>query len=97
MPRFDIQAPNGKVFSVEAPEGATSEQATAYVATELYPKFLAEQNKPEEKQSFLRSGADIPIQFSRGIVGTVANTAAAFGADNAIATGAGVMFSYRLR
>jgi len=49
MPVFDIQAPNGKIFKVEAPEGATSEQALAYVANELYPRFL-EENKPKPER-----------------------------------------------
>ena len=93
MPSYNVTAPDGAVFRVDAPEGATLDDAINYAATNLYPEYLAKK-KPEEKQSFLRSVADIPIQFSRGIVGTVANTAAAFGADNALATGARELDEY---
>ena len=31
MPTYDIEAPNGKVFNIEAPEGATDEQLFGYV------------------------------------------------------------------
>lgn len=77
MPSYNVTAPDGAIFRVDAPEGATLDDAINYAATNLYPSYLSSK-KPEEKQSFLRSVADIPIQFSRGIVGTVANTAAAW-------------------
>jgi hypothetical protein len=48
MPTFDVTAPNGRVFRVDAPEGATEDQAIAYVADVVYPASLREPvPKPE--------------------------------------------------
>jgi len=49
MPRFDVTAPNGQIFRVDTPEGATQDQAIAYVATEIYPRWL-EENKPKPER-----------------------------------------------
>ena len=57
MPSFDITAPNGQVFRVDAPEGATQDQAIAYVATDLYPKFL-EANKPKPERGIGQLASD---------------------------------------
>ena len=38
--------------------------------------------QPEEKQSFLRSAADVPVQLTRGVLGGIRGMAELFGADN---------------
>jgi hypothetical protein len=63
MPTFNVTAPNGQVFKVDAPEGATVDQAIAYVATDLYPKFL-EENKPKPERGI---GQLFTEGFGRGV------------------------------
>ena len=63
MPRFDVTAPNGQTFRVDAPEGATQDQAIAYVATEIYPRFL-EENKPKPERGI---GQLFTEGFGRGV------------------------------
>ena len=66
MPSFDVTAPDGKVFRVNAPEGATEDQAIAYVATDVYPKFL-EANKPKPERGI---GQLFTQGFGRGVAQT---------------------------
>lgn len=66
MPRFDVTAPNGQVFRVDAPDGSTQEQAIAYVATEVYPRFL-EENKPKPERGI---GQLFTQGFGRGMAQT---------------------------
>jgi len=63
MPTFNVTAPNGQVFRVDAPEGATVDQAISYVATDLYPKFL-EENKPKPERGI---GQLFTQGFGRGV------------------------------
>ena len=49
MPSFDVTAPNGQVFRVDAPEGASQDDAISYVASSVYPQFL-EANKPKPER-----------------------------------------------
>jgi hypothetical protein len=49
MPSFDVTAPNGQIFRVDAPEGASQDDAISYVASSVYPQFL-EANKPKPER-----------------------------------------------
>lgn len=35
MAKFEVKAPNGKLFEVNAPEGSTEDQAIAYIRNKL--------------------------------------------------------------
>lgn len=107
MPTFNVTAPNGQVFRVDAPEGATVDQAISYVATDLYPKFL-EENKPKPERGI---GQLFTEGFGRGVEQTkvlmgdylpalagrgVQQTAEAFGAEG-LAGAAGSFAERQLR
>jgi len=76
MPVFDVTAPDGKVFEVNVPEGASEKDAIAYLASTYTPEIPV-----EGEGSAL---ADVPIGFARGAVQGVRFIADAFGADNPV-------------
>ncbi len=71
MPVFEVTAPNNVKFRVDAPEGATLDDAISYVATDLFPKWQ-EANKPKEQSIMgsLQAGLAQPL----GALGTTAET-----------------------
>lgn len=58
MPSFDVSAPDGKVYSVNAPEGATKEDAIRYVQENLYKPAAVSAGK-----SINSALGDIPRQI----------------------------------
>jgi len=82
MAIHEVQAPDGAILQIEAPENATPEQIVAYAKNYAYPKYLEDKNKPEEKQSSLRQVADVPLQVGKGVVSGVRMIADAFGAGS---------------
>ena len=77
MPIFKVTAPDGRVIKVTAPEGATKEQAIAYAKANLN-RLTA----PPESDGFLRSAADIPLQFGIGATRTTRGLTDTFGVNN---------------
>jgi len=75
MPKFDVTTPDGKVMEVNAPEGATAEDAIAFIASTYVPE------KPS-KQNTSRLG-DIATEFKQAAVGAGKSFADVFGAENA--------------
>jgi hypothetical protein len=87
VPVFSIEAPNGKIFEVEAPEGVSNEDVLKDFDTNMYPSWLAQnqpQKEPEQKDKYptLAAAADVPLSFGRGVVGGIQMIADAFGADS---------------
>jgi hypothetical protein len=76
MATYQVQTPDGSTVSVEAPEGANERDIIAYAANN-YQSFAP------PKESALRSVADVPLQFSKGLVDSVESVADFFGANNA--------------
>lgn len=56
MPTFEITAPDGKVYEVTGPEGATAEQALAQVQAQYGAAQQGQSRPMKYAQSFLRSG-----------------------------------------
>lgn len=57
MPKFRITAPTGEVFDVDAPEGATEDDAISYVQQNMAPQqatITPNQSSPQEEPSFLQ-------------------------------------------
>jgi hypothetical protein len=74
MPLYEVTAPGGKKYQVNAPEGATQEDAIEYVATQVIPQ----QPTPQEAtagmgEAFLggakRIGSDIITGVTAPFVG----------------------------
>ena len=42
MPAYEVVSPSGKKYRVDAPEGATLEDAIEYVAEELEPSLMSD-------------------------------------------------------
>ena len=75
MPKFDVTTPDGKVMEVNAPEGATAEDAIAFIASTYVPE------KPP-KQNTSRLG-DIATEFKQAAIGAGKSFTDIAGADNA--------------
>ena len=71
MPIYSIEAPNGKIFKVEAPEGVSGEDVLRDFDANLFPKWM-EENKPKEQSIMgsLQAGLAQPL----GALGTTAET-----------------------
>jgi hypothetical protein len=78
MPVYKVEAPDGQIIKVEAPEGASQADILAFAEENYKPKA------PEPKESVLRQAADIPVNFAKGISQGVRMLSDAFGADNAV-------------
>jgi len=76
MPIFDVTTPDGKVIEVNAPEGATEQDAIAYAASIYTPE-------PKPKQNTSNLG-DIGTAFKQGVVGAGKSLTDIAGADNAV-------------
>jgi len=74
MPAFEVTTPDGKSFEVNVPEGATEQDAIAYIASTYKPEA------PDEGGSLV----DLPVGFAKGAVQGVRFIADAFGADNPV-------------
>jgi hypothetical protein len=75
MPIFDVTTPDGKVIEVKAPDGATAEDAIAFVASTYVPE-----KPPKQNTSNL---GDIATAFKQGVVGAGKSLTDIAGADNA--------------
>ena len=85
MPTFQVEAPNGHVLDIEAPEGASQDQILKFARDVAYPQYLQSIKPPvEEKSSLLRQAADIPVNIAQGAVSGVRMIADAFGADSEV-------------
>lgn len=60
-------------------QGAASPKAVGGFDPDAY---LRGDTGPVEKQGFLRSAADVPVQLTRGVLGGIRGMAELFGADN---------------
>lgn len=71
MPTYSIEAPNGKIFKVEAPEGVSGEDVLRDFDTNLFPQWM-EANKPKEQSIMgsLQAGLAQPLEA----LGTTAET-----------------------
>ena len=78
MPIYSVQGPDGRIYDVEGPAGASQEQIIAAVRRQL----LLAPAAPQAKGSGL---GDIARSFGMGAVGAAGAVASAFGADNAAA------------
>ena len=76
MPKFDVTTPDGKVMEVNAPEGATAEDAIAFIASTYVPEKPTKQNTSNL--------GDIGTAFKQGVVGAGKSLTDIAGADNAI-------------
>lgn len=81
MPSFIFTSPEGKKYTVNGPEGATKDQAWGILQQQLGMTAPEEktEDKPEEKQSFLRSVADIPLSVQSGYTNTIRSQLGTFG------------------
>lgn len=76
MPIFDVTTPDGKVMEVNAPEGATAEDAIAFIASTYVPE-----KPPKRNTSNL---GDIATAFKQGVVGAGKSLTDVAGADNPV-------------
>jgi hypothetical protein len=91
MPIYSIQAPNGKIYDVEAPEGATEQELFSYVnyviGKEEQPQEVAPpviEEPKEEDTGFFRAALDVPTGIAKGAVTGVRLITDILGADNPI-------------
>lgn len=85
MAIYDVAAPDGMTYEIEAPDGTPPELVSLKFQRDIYPGILREKNKPappEEKQSALRQVADVPLQIAKGAVSASGMIANAFGAGS---------------
>ena len=102
MPTYEVTSPAGKKYRVDAPEGATQEDAIKYIANEVEAPPTTEPDLAQptesipdpEDQSFLRSVADVPLSFSRGVVSGIKFISDSLGADNEFSQAAGGVEEY---
>ena len=79
-----VEIPGG-FLNIEASEDASPEAILKFARDVAYPQYLQETKKPvEEKSSFLRQAADIPVNIAQGAVSGVRMIADAFGADSEV-------------
>lgn len=84
MPAYQVTGPDGKTYRVDAPEGASSQDAIAYIYDTQYAgKTPTAEPKPED-QSVFRQVADIPLQAGTGLATGIRMMTDAFGADNPV-------------
>ena len=81
MPKYEVTGPDGKRYEVDAPEGATGEDAMAYIAREVYNRGVTapESVQPTEDPGFfsnmgqlLKSGygqAKAAVEVAPGLAG----------------------------
>lgn len=65
MPLFEVSAPDGKKFEVNAPEGATQDDAIAYVRNELWRPEKPVEPPPQLKRTFGEAALDVPAGLMR--------------------------------
>jgi len=102
MPTYEVTSPAGKKYRVDAPEGATQEDAIKYIANEVEAPPTTEPDLTQptepipdpEDQSFLRSVADVPLSFGRGVVSGIKFISDSLGADNEFSQAAGGVEEY---
>jgi predicted GNAT family acetyltransferase len=85
VPIYSIEAPNGKIFKVEAPEGVSGEDVLRDFDTNLFPQWMAA-NKPKEQSIMgsLQAGLAQPL----GALGTTAETLGLTGTGAALKSAA---------
>jgi hypothetical protein len=83
MPIYSVQGPDGRIYDVEGPAGASEEQILGAVRRQI---LMAPAPAPEKKGSGL---GDIARSFGLGAVGATGAIASAAGADNAAARALG--------
>ena len=67
MPIFEVTSPTGEVFEVEAPQGASQEDAIAYIASQQTQQAAPEE---QEESGFLRRYVGDPLaSIGQGVVG----------------------------
>jgi hypothetical protein len=91
MPIYSIQTPNGSVYDIEAPEGATERELFGYVnyliGKEEQPQEVAPpviEEPKEEDTGFFRAALDVPTGIAKGAVTGVRLITDVLGADNPI-------------
>lgn len=85
MPAYQVTGPDGRSYRVNTPEGATSQDAIAYVYNTYYGGQRAAPTEPTpEEQSVFRQVADVPVQVGTGIAQGIRFITDAFGADNVV-------------
>ena len=84
MPAYQVTGPDGHKYRVDAPEGATADDAIAYIYDTHYGAKAAA--SPQD-QSILRQVADVPLQAGTGVATGIRMLTDAFGADNQVSQG----------
>ena len=75
MPIYTVQAPDGNIYKVEAPEGATQEQIFGFVSSQMAMR----QRAPESAGFNL---GDLAASFAQGAYGSTQALTDVFGAGN---------------
>jgi hypothetical protein len=83
MPIYSVQGPDGRIYDVEGPAGASEDQILGAVRRQF---LTAQAPAPEKKGSGL---GDIARSFGLGAVGSTGALASAAGADNEVARALG--------
>jgi len=97
MALYEVDAPNGMTYTVEAPDGTPPERVSDYFRVSMYPDILRKakpEEKPEPQQSFLRQVADVPLQIGKGAVSGVRSVIDAFGPGSTASEGARSIEAY---
>ena len=76
MPKYEINVPGKGTFEVDSPEELSDAQVYAAIESQL--------SQPEPKESALRKAADLPVNFTKGVVSGARMLTDVFGADNPI-------------
>lgn len=90
MPTYVVTGPDGKKYRVDAPKGATEQQAIAYIANTQYENGQSKgaiEDYLEEIPlvgDFLSGTADVGLGLVQGAAGVTGAAAEAFGANNAV-------------
>ena len=79
MPIYNIQAPSGKIYDIEAPEGATSEQLFKYVRNVLEPPTTQRRINPFFDTSVSPTSQSKRAPFTTGIKRGFAQTGVLLG------------------
>ena len=97
MALYEVDAPNGMTYTVEAPDGTSPERVSDYFRISMYPDILRKakpEEKPEPQQSFLRQVADVPLQIGKSAVSSVRSVIDAFGPGSTASEGARSIETY---